>query len=261
MKLIVVALFLCLTPFAAKAEKCDALAPTNAQNIDDNFKGKIEGELKGIISRLAGGAGSIDGEYRRIESDELKGYPDSDKLYVWQRIIYLACISPDSKIDINELFRLYLSRPSPGSSAAQPPPTIAGICPPGMVPVPHPAVGIENDHSVIGEEYTDSSNGIYNYCSVIDKERAVATSRPKNGNAETIYRLPRTDPSGNPCRRYISKQVIDHNIIAGRPEFNPLESRPGTCIAEQIMTNNLGGGLTNHDVTISKQSSSGNIRE
>jgi len=261
MKPIAVALFLCLTAFPAKADKCDPLVPTTAQNVDDDFKGRMEGELKGIISRLAGGAASIDGEYRRIATDELNNYPDSDKLYVWQRIIYLACVSPDLKIDMNELLRLYFTRPSSSSSAGQSPTTVAGACPPGTVPTPHPAVGIENDHSAIGEEYTDSPSGIYNYCSVVDKEKATATPNSQNLDPRAVYRIPKTDPAGNPCKAYIFKQIIDHNMIIGRPAFNPLGSPPGTCIAEQSFTNNLGGGLTNHRVTITKQSSSGNIRE
>ena len=188
-------------------------------------------------------------EYRRIETDELKDYPEADKIYVWQRIIYLACVDPDLKIDINELFKLYLLGPSQK----------AGMCPPGIVPAPHPAVGIQNDHSAIGEEYADSPNGIYNYCSVVDKESAAATSQAKNGSAETIYRLPKTDPSGNPCKRFLLKQEADHNFMAGPPGFNPLGVPPGTCIAEQIFTNNWGGTLTNSGVSITKQTSSGNV--
>ena len=96
----------------ARADKCDALEPTNAQGIDEEFKGKIDGEIKGLLGRIAGGAASIEGEYKKIETDELQNYPDSNRLYVWQRIIYLACVSPDLNININDLFKLYLSPPA-----------------------------------------------------------------------------------------------------------------------------------------------------
>jgi len=83
MKLIVVALLLLLRTLRASAgDKCDALTPTNAQNVDEGFKGKIDGEIKGLLGRLAGGAAAIEGEYRKLETDQLRDYPDSDKLYI-----------------------------------------------------------------------------------------------------------------------------------------------------------------------------------
>jgi hypothetical protein len=112
MKFLLVAALFILSALPANADKCDALAPTNAQVIDEEFKGKVEGEIKGLASRLVGGAASIDGLYRKIETDDLKNYPESNKLYVWQRIIYLACLDPDQKIDINELSKLYLNGPA-----------------------------------------------------------------------------------------------------------------------------------------------------
>jgi hypothetical protein len=117
MRVTYVVMFLALTAFQAKADKCDPLAPTNAQNIDESFKGKIEGEIKGLLSNLAGGSAGIEGAYRKIETDELQHYPDSNKLYVWQRIIYLACINPETKIDLNELFKMYLNGPSAQGSS------------------------------------------------------------------------------------------------------------------------------------------------
>lgn len=116
MKLIIAIFLLCFATFPVSAEdKCDALKPTNAQDVDEAFKGKMEGEIKGVLSRLAGGAASIDGEYTKLTTDELKNYPESNKLYVWQRIIYLVCINPDTKIDVNELLKLYMNPPRKAS--------------------------------------------------------------------------------------------------------------------------------------------------
>ena len=95
----------------AKADKCDALAPTNAQDITKEFQGKIDGELKGWVSRIAGGGASVEGLYKEIETDVLNKYPDANKLYVWQRIFYLACLDPSRNIDFNDLLRGYLNSP------------------------------------------------------------------------------------------------------------------------------------------------------
>ncbi len=248
MKLIVSGLLLVLSAVPASADKCDPLTPTNAQNIDEGFKGKIDGEIKGFLGRIAGGAAAIEGEYRKLETDQLKDYPASDKLYVWQRIIYLACVNPDSKIDINELLKIFLSVPS----------KTASLCPPGTQPAAHQAVGIENDHSAVGEEYSDSAHGIYNYCSVVGKETPSSTSHSESGDEPVIYRVPKTDPSGNPCQRFVLKVVADSNVVVGPPGFNPFGLPPGSCLAEQIVTNNWGGTVTNEGVRVTRQTSSGN---
>jgi hypothetical protein len=95
----------------AKADKCDALAPTNAQDITKEFQGKVDGEIKGWVSRIAGGDANVEGLYKEIEKDVLSKYPDANKLYVWQRIFYLACVDPSRNIDFNNLLRGYLNSP------------------------------------------------------------------------------------------------------------------------------------------------------
>jgi hypothetical protein len=240
-----------LAVLPAKADKCDALKPTGAQNISGEISGKIEGDISGLIKRIAGGSASIEGVYRTIVTDTLRNYPDSSKLYVWQRIIYLACINPDQKNDISELSKLYLSPP---------PTTVTGnICPPGMTPAPHFAAGIENDHSVIGSEYTDTQNGIYNFCSIVDQATSGLSSQSNETNSEMVYRVPTVDPSGNPCQKYIRKEEVTHSTIIGPPGFNPFGLPPGTCAAEQIITNNYGNPTINNGAKITKQKSSGNV--
>jgi hypothetical protein len=234
----------------AKADRCDALAPTNAQDVDEQFKGKLDGEINGRLSSLIGGSASIEGLYRNVETDQLRNYPDSNKLYVWQRIIYLVCINPDLKIDINDLLKLYFS----------PPPNVTGsICPPGTTPAPHPAVGIENDHSAIGSEYTDTQSSIYNFCSVVNNETSATTSQSNEDKTKTVYRYPKLDPSGNPCQRYMLKQELTYNFVIEPPGFNPFELPAGTCLAEQVVIGNYGATVTNHDLSITKQTSSGNV--
>jgi hypothetical protein len=99
------------TTSPARADKCDALAPTNAQDITKDFQGKVDGEIRGWVSRIAGGGASVEGSYKEIEKDVLSKYPDANKLYVWQRIFYLACVDPSRNIDFNDLLRGYLNSP------------------------------------------------------------------------------------------------------------------------------------------------------
>jgi hypothetical protein len=131
-----------------------------------------------------------------------------------------------------------------------------------MQPKPHTAVGIENDHSVVGEEYTDTPNGIYNYCTAVSKESATdATSQSENRDGKTIYRVPKIDSSGNPCRMFVFRHDVEHNVVIGPPGFNPFGVPPGTCIVEQIATDNWGGTVTNKGVTVTNQTSSDNHPE
>lgn len=103
-------LLLSLVPSNAD-EDCSALAPTNSEKIDETFKGQIEGEISGLIGRLAGAEANIEGEYKRLKEDTLNQYDDHHRLYVWQRTLYLVCIKPELGIDINTLLQMYLAGP------------------------------------------------------------------------------------------------------------------------------------------------------
>ena len=105
-------ILICTVGSGAYAQSgCEGLAPSNAQDIEESFKGTIEGSISGLIGRLTGANASLSGEYKALYKDTLVGYPESHKLYVWQRIIYLACIQPERSIDIDRLFQSYLSGP------------------------------------------------------------------------------------------------------------------------------------------------------
>ncbi len=93
-------------------DPCKALEPSKSQDIEEVFKGKMEGEISGLIGRLTGANADIEGEYKKFNKDTLKDYDNNHKLYVWERTLYLICIKPEIKIDINELLNLYMNGPS-----------------------------------------------------------------------------------------------------------------------------------------------------
>ncbi len=90
-------------------EACDALKPTNAQDVEESFKGKIQGQIEGWVSKLAGAAANLEGEYKKLSKDVLKDYDQNDKLYILQRVLYLVCIEPNGNIDANRLLELFIS--------------------------------------------------------------------------------------------------------------------------------------------------------
>ncbi len=95
---------LSLASASAADEHCKPLEPQDAKDLDETFKGEINGKVDGVIGRLVGAEASAEGEYRRIVNDTLKEYPDSAKLYALNRIIYLACVN--GGINVERLYEL-----------------------------------------------------------------------------------------------------------------------------------------------------------
>jgi hypothetical protein len=81
--------FLLLTlPKVALAEiDCDPLKPNPPRDLSTEATGKIDAKLQRFISL----GGSIDGSYNEASNDVLKDYPNADRLYLWDRLIYLNC--------------------------------------------------------------------------------------------------------------------------------------------------------------------------
>ncbi|WP_370320149.1 WD40 repeat domain-containing protein [Oricola sp.] len=104
---------------AQAQDNCEALRPAKPERTDESFSGKIEGEVSGLVGRLAGAGASANGSYRSIVEDQLKDYPNSDKIYILERTIYLVCKNPGSDIDLNSLLTIFLSFPAEKSSNLQ----------------------------------------------------------------------------------------------------------------------------------------------
>lgn len=110
--ILIVALLVVLAAVApGRASQCDALKPTPPGDTSVNFAGEVEGKLGGIIGRLTGGVAELKGDFQKTFKDTLPHYTNADKLFVWQRLLYLACINPNSKIKLNDLLQAYLVGP------------------------------------------------------------------------------------------------------------------------------------------------------
>jgi hypothetical protein len=84
---------------------CDALKPNSPRNTSQEIVGKIDAKVEGLARRLFSGGASIDGTVREASSDVLKDYPNADRLFVQERVLYMFCIqiSKSSQSDAEKL--------------------------------------------------------------------------------------------------------------------------------------------------------------
>jgi hypothetical protein len=73
------------------ADKCDPLKPNPPRNTSQEIVGKVDAKLDGLFKRLFVAGASIDGTVREASNDVLKDYPNADRLYVWDRVLYMYC--------------------------------------------------------------------------------------------------------------------------------------------------------------------------
>jgi hypothetical protein len=92
--------------FGIAADACDPLRPNPPRNMSEDIVGKIDTKVDGIAKRLLSLGATVEGTYKEASSDVLKEYPNADKLYLWDKIIYVFCItisasklSDDDKLD------------------------------------------------------------------------------------------------------------------------------------------------------------------
>lgn len=110
--LIVLLMFMFQAQNAEAKFDCGFLHP-KLQEKDININGSLKAEAKGLMSKILGGKGSLNGKY--FDQDSLVKYPDADKLARWYSIAYITCgmmnddnISVDKKTEIyKELLNLY----------------------------------------------------------------------------------------------------------------------------------------------------------
>jgi hypothetical protein len=73
------------------ADTCDALKPNPPRNTSQEIVGKVDAKLEGLLKRLFAAGASIDGTVRDVSNDVLKDYPNADRLYVWDKLLYIFC--------------------------------------------------------------------------------------------------------------------------------------------------------------------------
>lgn len=105
-----------------RRDMCQALEPKSGQNINESLTGRIEGEIDLFLARIAGAEIDFEGEARKFAEDTLPKYQENQKLYVWERLIYLVCIDPRIDVELNILLRVFL----------EPPIAANAVCPPWM---------------------------------------------------------------------------------------------------------------------------------
>jgi len=128
-----------LTMFAgtAYAVDCNDLKPIPPTDQDKALTVKIDGEINGLLSKIAGGKINSEGSYRNIASNVLPKFPDANKLYMWERVLYIQCqlvadstdISNKDKIKIvGALYNKFGSQPPPLNKNGGSEQTISGSC-------------------------------------------------------------------------------------------------------------------------------------
>jgi hypothetical protein len=119
--------FFCLTTALCgevHALDCLDLKPVSPQNSDTSLNGKIEAGVGGMFKKLLNPQAAADAAYHKVITDVQPEFPNADKIYVWERILFLQCqvLNEDKAIATNEkleqfreILKLY----------DQPPPTLA----------------------------------------------------------------------------------------------------------------------------------------
>lgn len=83
------ALLLAATPAAAL--DCSDLRPTPPKDTDTTFLGKLDASITGFFARFASVGTAVDGTYKEVAKNVLPEFPNADKLYMWERVLFLQC--------------------------------------------------------------------------------------------------------------------------------------------------------------------------
>jgi hypothetical protein len=93
----------------AAASSCDPLRPNAPRDFSRESTEKVDAAIEGATKRLfAANSGKLEIAYHEISADVLKQYPNADRLYLWERTIYLYCstISESALSDVEKLNRI-----------------------------------------------------------------------------------------------------------------------------------------------------------
>lgn len=76
---------------AVRAADCSDIRPTQPQNSDSTYSGSLDVAIGGVLKKLLDTSGDIEGTYRNVVSNILPQFPNADRVYVWERILFLEC--------------------------------------------------------------------------------------------------------------------------------------------------------------------------
>ena len=116
------ALFLYVSP--AMAFDCSPLKP-QPKDTDITFTGKVDASVDGLFAKLASAGAKVEGAYHEIAKVVLTQLPNADRLYMWERVLYLQCgvLSEAKDMQSSEKLRqigeLYVKFGSPPPAATQ----------------------------------------------------------------------------------------------------------------------------------------------
>jgi hypothetical protein len=81
--------FMAITP--AAAIECTDLKPLPPKNENTSFTGKLDASVDGFFAKLASVGTKVEGTYHQVATNVLAEIPNADKLYMWERVLYLNC--------------------------------------------------------------------------------------------------------------------------------------------------------------------------
>ncbi|NEK17470.1 hypothetical protein [Rhizobium leguminosarum] len=108
MKLI---LFICANLFVATpafAIECADLKPAPPVNTNTSFVGKLDASLDGFFAKLAAVGTTAEGNYSTVSNNVLKEFPSADRLYMWERVLFLQCQMLSSAGDVDNRTKLQM---------------------------------------------------------------------------------------------------------------------------------------------------------
>jgi hypothetical protein len=76
---------------AHAAVQCDKLAPIPPQNVDLSYTGRLNASVDSWFAKLANINGGAEGTYHEVSNNVLAEFPQADRLYMWERVLYLKC--------------------------------------------------------------------------------------------------------------------------------------------------------------------------
>jgi hypothetical protein len=77
---------------------CSGLKPEPPKETTTSFVGKLDASVNSLFAKLATAGAKVEGTYSNVAKNVLDEFPNADKLYMWERVLFLQCqLLGDSK--------------------------------------------------------------------------------------------------------------------------------------------------------------------